>query len=282
MIKKKVIVTMHWKIPQAAKDYFDQHKDIYLPVFAGGRKTLEATKDKWLLDNCIADDDYKDNISELNPILNENTTMYLVHKNLRAVGDAADIGHVHYRRFFDTQHLPAVDTCDGVVANRIVLGVVGCPVNVQKQYELCHKKEDFGILKQTVKEAGLLNEDAWNEWQQQPFLLAPCNCNVLKREVWNMYTKDLFNILLRLVHKIDLNDRDDYQKRACGFLSERYTSYWMYSGIKEGKLRLIELPLTEHLDWKPEGSGDSRGSYAGQFLGDKTWDVVNQWLKSRK
>ena len=78
----KIITTMHWKLPQEAKDYFNEHRDLHFPVFGGGKQKMESLNDKWLSDNCTPDDARKDNISMLNPLLNEWTTIYLVHKNL--------------------------------------------------------------------------------------------------------------------------------------------------------------------------------------------------------
>lgn len=75
---------------------------------------------------------------------------------------------------------------------------------------------------------GIYEEQTWNTWANSYCMFAPCNMFVLKREVFNMFCNDLFRVALKLPYKIDIAGRDDYQKRACSFLCERFTSYWMY------------------------------------------------------
>ena len=45
--------------------------------------------------------------------------------------------------------------------------------------------------------------------------------------VLNDYCDWLFDILFTLEKEIDLSDRDDYQKRVFGFLSERLFTVWL-------------------------------------------------------
>lgn len=164
-----------------------------------------------MLDNCIADDSCADNISYLNPYLNELTTIYLIYKNLRLLdGHTANIGHNHYRRFFNKDVLNDIDTVDGIIANPIGLGVAGFPCTLEKQYELCHYKEDFDILKQTIIDEGLMDAEVWKAWSNLNYLFAPCNLFCLKRECFNMMMSDMFKVALKLPNLIDVTGRDDY------------------------------------------------------------------------
>ena len=86
-------------------------------------------------------------------------------------------------------------------------------------------------------------------------------------------------MLFKLVNRIDTSDRDDYQKRAIAFLSERFTSYWMYCQ-KETKT-ICEQPLIEMANWKPDNSGDQRGFYNGVFKGDVTVERYLNHIKGR-
>ena len=129
---------------------------------------------------------------------------------------------------------------------------------------------------------GIYEEQTWNRWANCYYLFAPCNMFVLKREVFNMYCNDLFKVALKLPYKIDLTGRDDYQKRACGFLCERFTSYWMFKQCFIGNMRFIGTQAEEHLDWKPSNAGDARGSYAGVYRGDESLKRIDKWLKSHK
>lgn len=211
MSMTKIICSLHWTPAEPLKKHLKENRDLIVPVFGGGRENMKLCNDEWLDKNVIPDDCRKDNISELNPILNELTTLYLIHKNLGLLdGHTANIGLCHYRRFFPREAQEVIDTTDAIVANPIPLGVVGRQVTVEKQYELCHVKEDFDILKQTTADKGLLDEEAWDKWSNLGFLFAPCNMLIAKREVFNIFCKDLFKVALELPYKIDVEGRDDY------------------------------------------------------------------------
>ena len=283
MSMTKIICNLHWTPCDQLKQHLENNKDLFVPVFGGGKEVMKLCNDKWLDEHVLADDCCKDNISDLNPLLNEMTSLYLIWKNLRLLdGHTANIGLCHYRRFFPKSVLDQIDTCDGILLNPLPLGVFGRPCTLEKQYELCHVKADFQILKQLMIDEGIYEEQTWNRWANSYCLFAPCNMFVLKREVFNMYCRDLFNIALKLPYKIDLTGRDDYQKRACGFLCERFTSYWMFKNCALGNMRFIGATAEEHLDWKPSNAGDARGSYAGVYRGDESLKRIDKWLKSHQ
>lgn len=280
----KIICNIHWTPCDPLKKYLEDNKDLYVPVFGGGKDVMKLCNDKWLDEHVLTDDCCEDNISDLNPILNEITSLYLIHKNLGLLdGHTANIGLCHYRRFFNKEVLEKIDTCAGILLKPIPLGVFGRPCTLEKQYELCHVKADFDILKKTMmEEEDIFDEEVWDTWTNLYYLFAPCNMFVLKREVFNMYCKDLLKVALKLPYKIDLTGRDDYQKRACGFLCERFTSYWMFKNCISGKMKFIVTNAEEHLDWKPADAGDARGSYAGVYKGDESLKRIDKWLKSHK
>lgn len=112
------------------------------------------------------------------------------------------------------------------------------------------------------------DENSWNEWKGNTFLFAPCNTWVMTKELMNEYCADLFDVVFDLISRIDVSDRDDYQKRACAFLCERYTSYWMWKKTKY--MKIFEDRMIEYPSWKPADSGDKRGYYDGVFKGDVT------------
>lgn len=281
MTPTKLITTIHWKLPKEAKEYFEANKDLHTLVFGGGKKHLDSIKDKWLKDNCIPDDVVTPNISDLNPQLNEMTTIYLIHNHLGLLdGYTANIGHVHYRRFFARQDLEDIDTCDGIIATASSLNVAGFNCTLEKQYALCHYAEDFQKLKQLIVEEKLYDADTWNKWTQLQYLYAPCNIFCLKRECFNIYCDEVFKVVLRLPTVIDVTGRDDYQKRACSFLSERLTSYWFFKQQASGRMRWKEKPCQFMTEWKAPTSGDNRGCYNGQFIHDQSMDKVNSWIQT--
>jgi len=257
-MKTKLITTVHWNVPDEFKKYVEQSNNLHFLVFGGGRKRLEELNDDWLVKHCTPDDfNPHDNISNLNPYLNEMTSIYTVYKNPNLLpSDIEAIGHAHYRRFFTSADVEDMGKCEGIVATPISVGVAGFGCTLEKQYELCHVKEDFTILKSVIEEQGLMDEQMWNEWTQLGFLFAPCNLFVLRKEWFNRYCADLFKIALELPKRIDVTGRDDYQRRACSFLCERYTSYWFYTQVRRGHMTLMVKPCQFHPEWKATNSTD--------------------------
>lgn len=239
-------------------------------MFGGGKRMMELCKDKWLIDNAIPDDIKADNISNLNPVLNELTPLYLIWKHPDLLPpNTQHIGLCHYRRFFNKQFINKhIDEADGIVVNPIALSIASIPCTLKKQYAICHYEHDFEVLKDIIIETNLFDDEAYSKWCNLQCLFAPCNMFVLNRITFNMYCKDLFNVALKLPYRIKVDGYDDYQKRACSFLCERFTSYWMYTQCLRNRISLIGTNVEAYLDWKPKDSGDGRGSYAGVFKGD--------------
>lgn len=127
------------------------------------------------------------------------TSIYTVWRNPELLPSEVDaIGHTHYRRFFNKEDIEDIFNCDAIVATPLSLHVAGFGCSLEKQYELCHVKEDFDILKQTIEEEGLMDKEAWDEWRNLQYLFAPCNVFVLRREKFNEYCGDMFKVALKL------------------------------------------------------------------------------------
>ena len=133
MSSTKMLMTLHWKAPDELKELVDKSNGLYCPVFGGGKQALDALGDEWMSSHCIPDDERKDNISHLNQQLNEMTSLYLIYKNLGLLPcTPANIGHVHYRRYFTREDLADIDTADGIIATPVSLGVFGFHCSLEK------------------------------------------------------------------------------------------------------------------------------------------------------
>lgn len=263
----KMIVSVYYAPTPELSEFLEANKDIYLPINGGA--SLKG-KTSMMMDDCKTD-----NISHLNPILNELTPLYLIAKNLDLLpGDTANIGLCHYRRLLKRQDLEQIDNVDGIIAKPIPLGVCGIPTNVVTQYWLLHHAADLDMLGDALKDLNLLDEDLWQRWLNLKALYAPCNTFCFKREVFNMYCDDLFKTIFKLMPKIHLSDRDDYQKRVMAFLAERFTSYWCFSKQISGKLRFFEAELECHEQWKPSSAQDGRGMKNGKWIGDQSMTKI--------
>lgn len=94
--------------------------------------------------------------------------------------------------------------------------------------------------------------------------LAPCNMFIMKKELFEEWCSFIFPILFSLEKKIchteEFEKRDNYQKRALCFLTERMFGYWYYLKKNSG-LKTKEIEIAEHLEYKPSGVNE-RGDFS--------------------
>ena len=145
MSPTKIITSIYYEMPNELKKFLNANSDIYLPINGGGSLKGKTTI---LMDDCRPD-----NISNLNPIINELTPLYLIANNQDLLPrDTANIGLCHYRRFLKRQDIEHIDEVDGIIAKPIPLGVCGIPVNIATQYKLLHYAEDLELLELTLRD----------------------------------------------------------------------------------------------------------------------------------
>ena len=82
----------------------------------------------------------------------------------------------------------------------------------------------------------------------------------MKKELFFEWCKFLFPILFELEKNIDLSERDNYQKRALCFLSERLFNFWCYNKLQNG-YNIKEIDIVEKLYFKPEKINE-RGDFS--------------------
>lgn len=249
MSKTKIYATYNYQQTAPMREWYSANKDIYTLIHAGPGQSDGLRDDRGL-----------DNISHLNDKVNEQTSIYWLWKHLSVADDAANIGHCGYRRVFKLDDIKDIDTVDGIVAKSFPMAYYGQQVNVAQQYYLMHIGKDFETFSDLIQDTSSFDEKSWIAWINLPFLLAPQNSFVLKREVFNIYCAEAFPFMMRLVDKIDISGRDDYQRRAVGFLMERYFSYWIFNKSTNG-WRFKEVELEFHQDWKPDPNANERGQF---------------------
>jgi hypothetical protein len=99
----------------------------------------------------------------------------------------------------------------------------------------------------------------WNIWKTLDYMFAPCNMFLIKSDYFNSYCSELFSYIFRLESLIDINNRDNYQKRALAFLSERFTSFWFWRNRYNLKTKMVNGVFNK--TWKPDLTVDIRGTY---------------------
>lgn len=86
---------------------------------------------------------------------------------------------------------------------------------------------------------------------------------VMRRELFEEWCQFIFPALFALKDRIcgteEFSLRDNYQKRALCFLTERIFNYWCYCKKRRG-LKIKEVEIEEHLGYKPAGVNE-RGDF---------------------
>jgi hypothetical protein len=227
----KIFVVTHKKFP------FFLHEP-YIPIQAG-RDLYEELG--YLADNV------GENISRLNPLINECTALYWIWKHT----NNQFVGLNHYRRFFlkNEFHLLCNIVDDETVEN------------IMKEYDMilpC-SYHDFpgtvkdGLLAYVSKDAvetGLSLVRDIIRIRQVEYIEAfdyvfagntfyMCNMFITKKDILNRYCEWLFDIIIEAAEKIDVSKYNSYSKRIIGFIAERLMTVWLI----KNPYRIKELPL---------------------------------------
>ena len=228
----------------------------YVPINGGSSLRSDPWAEKYL-----RFDDTGDNISDLNPILNEMTSIYWYWKNVITDG-ITHVGFNHYRRFFSLEDILDFESYDIIVSKPIWSSD---KISLAYQYKLYHVLQDLQTLIDVIRNDF---DSAWGENFRKYLLgsgtnLAPCNMFVMRKDLFAEWCSFVFPILFGLRTKIceteEFHRRDNYQKRALCFLSERMFNYWYFLKVGAG-CRTKEVQMVEKLDYKPQGVNE-RHSY---------------------
>lgn len=170
---------------------------------------------------CDIQDDFGDNISEMNRKYCEITALYWIWKN-----DKTDyVGVSHYRRrfLFDKDAVAAIK--NGVADVIVTIPVINTR-GIKTQYEVDHSVSDFEILIDVMHRLYPEYGDDLSVVGQQQFFFA-YNMFVMKRSVLDEYCEWLFPILFACEEQIG-DKEDPYQNRYAGFLAERLLNVFLY------------------------------------------------------
>lgn len=249
----KIIVNIFYPPVQALKSILESHKDIYIPI-NGGSSLLS---DEWVKENCLYDNT-GDNISYKNNILNEMTSIYWVWKQYNQIGDLDYIGFNHYRRFFKYSDIQDYESYDLIVSKPIFSSKT---ISLTKQYSYYHKLEDLQTCINVINMHNKEFADSFNNYMNTSGTnYAPCNMFIMKKELFFEWCSFIFPILFDLEKYINLEGRDNYQKRALCFLTERIFNFWCYSK-KLQFYNIKEINIEEYLNFKPKKINE-RGDFS--------------------
>lgn len=175
-------------------------------------------------------DDVLDNIALKNNNYCELTALYWIWKN----DFSKVIGLEHYRRFFCKKicfFKPKVlqynkikkimKTKDLILPSKSFLNDT-----VYNQYKAKHFSNDLDLCREIIIAKYPQYLESFDNVMKRKWFYC-YNMLIIKKELLDKYCEWLFNILFCVEKKIDINTRDEYQKRVFGFLSERLFNVWL-------------------------------------------------------
>lgn len=199
-------------------------------------------------------DGFGDNIASLNSSFCELTALYWIWKNDQSLTK----GLVHYRRLFtepgNQNRLLDTTTADLLLQDYdIILPQKYWLIeNVKRHYASHHISDDIERLREaiaTVYPQYLSTFDiCMNAYYTYPY-----NMQIAHYDVFNSYCKWLFDILFALRTTVDEKNRDAYQRRLYGFLSERLMNVYVLKNklkVKETNVLLTESNLKREISMR--------------------------------
>lgn len=189
-----------------------------------------------------------ENIAALNPFYSELTALYWIWKNYRC-DPGAIVGMVHYRRFFGYPNVVSVFRKEIISSDDIYSQMVRSDILIPQgryfkdglygQYAKSHVLSDLDACLNYLQDKQWLTDALWQRFKQEK-TGAICNMLVTRKIFLDDYCEWLFSILFAVEPTLRLGDRDPYQRRGMGFLSERLFNLWLWS---KPDIRVTELPI---------------------------------------
>ena len=232
---------------------FYANQEGYVPIQVGKRVSN--------IDLGFDADDEGDNISDKNPWYCELTAQYWIWKNCN---DADYVGLCHYRRYFDfnpsffdnIRHYKFVNeeylsnhikVDEDFLASADVITVSKQSFNVPSYDVLCrgHIRKDVRELENVVAELypEYLDDYKYVIYEENHYY--PFNMMIAKREIYNDYSKWLFDILFEFEKRLCI-PADPYQPRVFGFYSERLLYVYLHHHPEYKIKQLPVLQLTNN------------------------------------
>ncbi len=174
-------------------------------------------------------------IENLNPYFSELTAIYWIWKNY--ICDPNDfIGIMHYRKILVRNFFSAIikqpigirriekilSEFDLIVPEKNHL-----PPNVYRNYSKEHELSDLKLALSIAESRDKVEAGKYFTCLEGMNSAHACNMLICRKSLFDEYCSWLFPILLDCLKEIDFKDRDSYQKRVFGFLSERLFNVWL-------------------------------------------------------
>lgn len=246
--------------------YIVTHKDIQLSALPEGYRIIHAGHARAQNDFGYAGDDNGDNISRLNPFLDEITALYWIWKNTRHT----HAGIVHYRRFLTSNNvLPNREDGNKIFSANDILSAADIQ-RILRDYDIIVNTEflaDRNQLECMVFSTGQPDLVRASEQivrkhlsENQPdyldtydavfngFVFFICGIFLTRRNILNAYCEWLFSFMLDATIEMrdniilggqKLEDVPHVYSRMMSYFSERMLTVW----LTKNHLRIKTLPI---------------------------------------
>jgi hypothetical protein len=220
--------------------------EFYMPIVTGYRKE-EFTQKEYILDN------EGENIAFKNNNYSELTAQYWIYKNSNDLIK----GLVHYRRYFVYPRFKFIifgfnsallkkdkvyeflQKYDIIVPKKVYLG----ESSLWELYSEAHFEKDLLVTQNVIEDLYPEYLDSFKFNLLSNDFTFYGNMLIAKQNLFDNYSKWLFDILFEVESRIDTSEYDSYQQRVYGFLSERLLNVFIYKNnlkIKEVYVLNIE------------------------------------------
>mgnify|MGYP002621650052 CR=1 FL=1 len=198
-------------------------------------------------------DNTGDNISELNPYLNELTALYWIWKN----APQQIVGIAHYRRFFSNKTGNKFNVADILTGDQarellnhydMLIGNESMfPANSQRcvmvydaEYNEQLAVSAINVIKKMLGRHQPEYVDAFEQIMNGQCLF-PCHMMITRKYVFDAYCQWLFSFILPAFEEFrgSLENVSVRRKRILGFIAERMFGVWLL----KNRLRLREFPI---------------------------------------
>ncbi len=176
-----------------------------------------------------------ESISHLNPYFSELTALYWIWKNYKCPPDNF-VGIMHYRRLLVDGWVSSLNKTPASIENinkillqkdLIVPEKTHFSPNAYQNYSEEHDEADMRLSLSIAENKDGVKEGEYIDFLKSLRTAHICNMFACKKSIFDNYCSWLFPILFESLNQINFKDRDAYQKRVFGFLSERLFNVWL-------------------------------------------------------
>ena len=232
----KILIALH-------KTYEVPKEELYLPLHVGA----EGKEDIGIEEK----DNVGENISAKNPFYSELTGVYWAWKNL----DADYVGLVHYRRYFTGKHKFLVNgKTKGILSSEEVNKLLDkhdviVPKKRKYYIETLYSHYAHSMYVEPLDITGEIIKEKYPNYYAEFEALKKrrsahmFNMFVMKRDIFEEYSKWLFDILFELEKRVDSSKYDKFHSRFYGRVSELLLDVFLRTNkisCKEVGLKNIE------------------------------------------